>query len=71
MLTETPDPDLLEVMNASLADLLEVMNASLISGTFPNSLKTAVVKPLLKKRNLDNIEQQILSKKKKKNLPRS
>ncbi len=30
------------------------MNASLISGTFPNSLKTAVVKSLLKKRHLDN-----------------
>ncbi len=30
------------------------MNTSLLSGTFPNSLKTAVVKPLLKKRNLDN-----------------
>ncbi len=30
------------------------MNASLLSGTFPNSLKTAVVKPLRKKRNLDN-----------------
>ncbi len=36
-------------------DLLEVVNASLFSGTFPNSLKMAVVKPLLKKRNLDNI----------------
>ncbi len=36
------------------ADLLEVVKVSLLSGTFPNSLKTAVVKPLLKKRNLDN-----------------
>ncbi|KAI2644961.1 RNA-directed DNA polymerase from mobile element jockey [Labeo rohita] len=36
------------------ADLLEVVNTSLLSGTFPNSLKTAVVKPLLKKSNLDN-----------------
>ncbi len=26
----------------------------ILSGTFPNSLKTAVVKPLLKKRNIDN-----------------
>ncbi len=33
---------------------LTVYNASLLSGTFPNSLKTAVVKPLLKKSNLDN-----------------
>ncbi len=31
-----------------------MVNTSLLSGTFPNSLKTAVVKPLLKKRNLDN-----------------
>ncbi len=30
------------------------MNTSLLSGTFPNSLKAAIVKPLLKKRNLDN-----------------
>ncbi len=36
------------------ADLLEVVNASLLSGTFPKSLKIAVVKPLLKKSNLDN-----------------
>ncbi len=35
------------VLNCLEADLLEVV-------TFPNSLKTAVVKPLLKKRNLDN-----------------
>ncbi len=40
------------VLNCLEADLLEVVNASLISGTFPNSLKTAVVKPLQK--NLDN-----------------
>jgi len=31
-----------------------VVNASLLSGTFPKSLKTAVVKPLLKKSSLDN-----------------
>ncbi len=31
-----------------------MVNASLRSGTFPNFLKTAVVKPLLKKSNLDN-----------------
>ncbi len=42
------------VLNCLEADLLEVVNASLLSWTFPNSLKTAVVKPLLKKRNLDN-----------------
>ncbi len=42
------------VLNCLEADLLEVVNTSLLSGTFPNSLKTAVVKPLLKKSNLDN-----------------
>ncbi len=33
---------------------IQYLYTSLLSGTFPNSLKTAVVKPLLKKRNLDN-----------------
>ncbi|KAL0152092.1 hypothetical protein M9458_052599, partial [Cirrhinus mrigala] len=42
------------VFNCLEADLLEVVNISLLSGTFPNSLKTAVVKPLLKKSNIDN-----------------
>ncbi len=42
------------VLNCLEADLLEVVNTSLLSGTFPNSLKTAVVKHLLKKRNLDS-----------------
>ncbi len=40
------------VLNCLEAEFLEV-NASLLSGTFPNSLKTAVVKSLLKKCNLD------------------
>ncbi len=44
----------LNVLNCLEADLLEVVKASLLSGTFPNSLKTAVVNPLLKKCNLDN-----------------
>ncbi|KAI2644985.1 RNA-directed DNA polymerase from mobile element jockey [Labeo rohita] len=42
------------VFNCLEADLLEVVNTSLISGTFSNSLKTAVVKPLLEKNNLDS-----------------
>ncbi len=42
------------MLNCLEADLLEMVNISLLSGTFPNSLKTAVVKLLLKKRNLDN-----------------
>ncbi len=41
------------VFNCLEADLLEVVNTSLLYGTFPKSLKTAVVKPLLKKSNLD------------------
>ncbi len=42
------------MLNYLEADLLEVVNASLVSGTFTNSMKTAVVKPLMKKHNLDN-----------------
>jgi len=41
------------VLHSLEADLLQVVNASLHTGSFPNSLKTAVVKPLLKKSNLD------------------
>jgi len=41
------------VFHSLEAVLLEVVNASLCSGSFQNSLKTAVVKPLLKKSNLD------------------
>ncbi len=42
------------MLNCLEADLLEVVNASLLSVTFQNSMKTAVVNPLLKKVNLDN-----------------
>ena len=41
------------VYNCLSADLLEIVNSSLLSGIFPESLKTAVIKPLLKKRSLD------------------
>jgi len=41
------------VLNSLEADLLEVTNASIFTGSFLNSLKTVVVKPLLKKSNLD------------------
>lgn len=34
-------------------DLVHIVNGSLLSGIFPASLKTAVVRPLLKQRNLD------------------
>jgi len=40
------------VLNSLEADLIEVVNTSLLSGSFPNSLKTALVKPLLKKNKL-------------------
>ncbi len=49
-----PTSSFKSVLNGLEADLLEVVNTSLLSGTFPNSLKTAVVKPFLKKHNLDN-----------------
>ena len=35
------------------SDLLQIVNTSLLSGVFPQALKTAVIKPLLKKNNLD------------------
>jgi hypothetical protein len=41
------------VFHLIAADVLQIVNVSLLSGTFPKSLKTAVVKPLLKKNNLD------------------
>jgi len=41
------------VLNSLEEDILEVVNASLLSVSFPNSLKTAVVKPFLKKINRD------------------
>ena len=44
------------VYSALETDLLEIINTSLLSGIFPRSLKTAIVKPLLKKRSLDPSE---------------
>jgi len=52
-LEETIHLFLKSALNSLEADLLEVANASRLSGSFPNSLKTAVVKPLLKNNNLD------------------
>uniref|UniRef100_A0A3B1K2F9 Reverse transcriptase domain-containing protein n=1 Tax=Astyanax mexicanus TaxID=7994 RepID=A0A3B1K2F9_ASTMX len=48
-----PTKFLKNVFNSISADILQIVNTSLMSGDFPNSLKTAVVKPLLKKKNLD------------------
>ena len=41
------------VSECMASDLLQIVNTSLLSGVFPQSLKTAVIKPLLKKNNLD------------------
>uniref|UniRef100_A0A3P9BKS9 Reverse transcriptase domain-containing protein n=3 Tax=Maylandia zebra TaxID=106582 RepID=A0A3P9BKS9_9CICH len=38
------------------SDLLQIVNFSLLSGVFPESLKTAVIKPILKKDNLDKTQ---------------
>ena len=39
--------------NLLVPDLLKIINSSLETGTFPKSLKSAVINPLLKKNNLD------------------
>ena len=35
------------------SDVLQIVNSSLGSGIFPKSLKTAAIKPVIKKRTLD------------------
>ena len=42
--------------NGLAEELLQIVNCSLRTGFFPESLKTAVIKPLLKKRNLDPLK---------------
>ncbi|KAL2083495.1 hypothetical protein ACEWY4_021268 [Coilia grayii] len=42
------------VLHLISADVLQIINTSLQTGIFPSSLKNAVVKPLLKKNNLDS-----------------
>jgi hypothetical protein len=39
--------------NCMASDVLEIVNMSLRTGVFPQPLKTAVIKPLIKKKNLD------------------
>lgn len=39
--------------NCIASDTLQIVNSSLIQGEFPQALKTLVIKPLLKKTNLD------------------
>ena len=41
------------VFDCLAVDILQIVNNSLQSGNFPKALKTAVIKPLLKKRILD------------------
>ena len=48
-----PTPFLKEVLDSVIGDILNIVNSSLHSGVFPDTLKTAVVRPLLKKHNLD------------------
>uniref|UniRef100_A0AAQ5X7A8 Reverse transcriptase domain-containing protein n=1 Tax=Amphiprion ocellaris TaxID=80972 RepID=A0AAQ5X7A8_AMPOC len=48
-----PTRFLKKVSQVLLTDLLWIVNLSLTSGVFPQALKTAVIKPLLKKSNLD------------------
>ena len=45
-----------EILPPVITILTEIINKSLISGNFPESLKVALVKPLLKKANLDLTE---------------
>uniref|UniRef100_A0A3B3WG99 Reverse transcriptase domain-containing protein n=1 Tax=Poecilia mexicana TaxID=48701 RepID=A0A3B3WG99_9TELE len=44
----------LKVLDVLAPDLLQIINKSLSSGVFPQAIKTTVVKPLLKKHNLDS-----------------
>lgn len=48
-----PTSLLKSVFNCVSMDVLQIVNASLLSGKFPRALKTAVIKPLLKKPSLD------------------
>jgi hypothetical protein len=52
-LDPVPTPLFLEVLDILLPCLTDIVNDSLKTGTFPSSYKTASVKPLLKKDNLD------------------
>ena len=48
-----PTPLLVENIDPLLPAVTQVVNESLVTGIFPTTFKTAVVKPLLKKRGLD------------------
>src|SRR4029434_4507884 len=42
------------IFNSVSKDILAIANYSLLTGIFPSELKTAMVRPLLKKSNLDS-----------------
>ena len=48
-----PTPLLIEFLDLLLPTITQLMNNSILTGTFPESFKSAVVKPLLKKPTLD------------------
>ena len=48
-----PTPLLIQFLDQLLPTITTIINNSLLSGSFPDSFKTAVVKPLLKKSSLD------------------
>ena len=48
-----PTSLLIEFLDDLLPTLTNIVNSSLLSGSFPSTFKTAVVKPLLKKSSLD------------------
>ena len=52
-LDPVPTPFLKDVLDCVIGEILTIVNTSLESGVFPTSLKTAVVRPLIKKHNLD------------------
>ncbi|RJG14581.1 hypothetical protein D4A39_16865, partial [Alcanivorax profundi] len=52
-LDELPTRFLKSVLSSLLPQLTHLVNSSLQSGAFPQALKTAVIKPLLKKSSLD------------------
>ena len=52
-LDSLPTPFFLEFLDNLLPTITQLLNDSILSGIFPSSFKTAIVKPLLKKSTLD------------------
>ena len=53
LLDPIPTPLLIEYLDQLLPTITRIMNDSLLSGQFPSCFKIAIVRPLLKKSNLD------------------